>query len=430
MAKAWAFLAASGLALMAGGQALAQSETLVATQSEFARDRNVSVAERPRPGYDAIGVPLGGFTAYPSLTVGVEENDNIYAAQADKHSDTIFNINPELDLNSNWARNQLQAFVRAASRQYDKFTTESSTDYQLGASGRLDVGRGRLIGGADYGRFAEPRTDVNASPGSLNSVKPIEYDQTDAFVGGVEELNRLRLTGRFDYQKFDYQNGRDANGDAVDEHYRNRDVEIVSGKAEYAISPDTSVYLAASYNNHSYDQKPPQTPLNRDSHGEDVAVGADFDLTHLLRGQIQVGYLTQDFDAHTFGTISGLSANGKLEWFPTQLTTVTFIGSRAVQDAAVDGSPAYLANVFNVQVDHELLRNLILTGRIGIENDDYQSIDRNDQNQTAYVGASYLMNRHVGFTLSYNYLNQDSSGSARGPKYKVNLIQLSSKLQF
>jgi hypothetical protein len=37
--------------------------------SNFKRDKNTSVRQRPRPDYEAIGVKTGGFTLYPRVTV-------------------------------------------------------------------------------------------------------------------------------------------------------------------------------------------------------------------------------------------------------------------------------------------------------------------------------------------------------------------------
>jgi hypothetical protein len=427
MARALSGVILGGVALLTAGTAMAQQAVANApSQSMFERDRNVSVSQRPHPGYESAPLPLGAFTGMPKIDVGVEENDNIYASQTAKSSDTIFTINPEFDLSSNWSRNALQAYIRSASREYTRFNSESTTDWQLGGSGRLDAGRGALTAGGDTGEFTEPRSSTNTS---RTSTHPIRYYQSDAFVGAQQEFNRVRLTGRVDFQNLDYQNGTDSTGAQVFEKDRDRKITTVSGKAEYALSPATAVFFDASYNEHRYDLIPPAVLLNRNSQGGEFDVGANFDLSHVARGEVQVGYLKQDF-VSTFGSISGLSALGKVEWFPNQLTTVTLTGSRGVQDAAITGSPAYIAEIASLQADHELLRNLILTGRVGFEDDNYNGVDRKDRNANAYVAAKYLLNRVVGLTLSYTYLDQDSSGAAKGPKYTINRLMASTTLQF
>jgi hypothetical protein len=284
-----------------------------------------------------------------------------------------------------------------------------------------------LSGGGDTGEFTEPRTSTQTSNVSKN---PIRYQQSDAFFSAVQEFNRVRLTGRFDLADMDYHNGKDVNGASVFQDDRDRTNTIYSGKAEYAVSPDTSFYLSGAYNDHHYRLTPPAATLNRDSHGGIVAVGASFDLSHLVRGDVQVGYLSQDFADKAFANVTGLSAQGRVEWFPTDLTTITLAGSRGLQDASVSGTAVYVAEVASLQADHELLRNLVLVGRVGVENDNYRGVDRKDSQTNAYVGAKYLLNRMIWLNAGYSYLDQQSSGAAPGPRYTVNRFTISTTLQF
>jgi hypothetical protein len=426
MARALSGILVCGAAVLAVSPALAQQK-LSADQSMFTRDRNVSVSQRAHPGYDPVPVPIGAFIAAPKLDVGAEFNDNIYASQTAKTSDTIITVNPELDIISNWGRNSVQAFARSATRDYLKKSSESTTDYQIGGQGMLQAGHGQLSAGGDTGELTEPRTSTQTSN---VSAKPIRYQQSDAFFSAVQEFNRVRLTGRFDLADMDYHNGKDAGGVSVLEDDRDRTNTVYSAKAEYALSPDTSIFVDGSYNDHHYRLTPPASALNRNSHGTTVAVGASFDLSHLLRGDVQVGYLHQDFAAARFGSVSGLSAQGRVEWFPTELTTVTLTGSRGIQDAAASGSATYVAEIASLQADHELLRNLILVGRVGLENDKYEGVDRKDSQTNAYVGAKYLLNRLAAVNFGYSYLDQTSSGRAPGPKYTVNRFTVSTTLQF
>ena len=429
----WMFGAA---ALLASAPALAQAPTTEApvqtastapAQSQFTRDRNISVTQRARPGYDPVPIQSGGFSILPELDAGIEQNDNIYVTNANKKSDTIVTVDPRIDVDSNWSRNALQAFARGATRAYTRYTTESTTDYEVGAQGRIDAGTGNVSGGGDTGEYTEPRTAVTATP---SSKAPIRYQLSDGFVSGVEEFNRVRLTGRIDLQNFDYHNGQNTNGTTLVEDDRNHTTYTYYGKGEYAVSPDTSVYLDASFNDHQYQLSPPAAPTNRNAHGEQVNLGASFDLTKTIRGYVKVGYMTENFAATQFSTYSGFSAMGSVEWFPDELTTVTLTGSHQIQDAAADGSAIYVSGVGSLQIDHELLRNLLLNARVGYENDAYRGLARTDTQTTAYVGAKYLMNRVVGFTLGYTYLNQTSAGAAKGPIYVDNRITLGTTLRF
>ncbi len=409
-----------------GAVVCAMASTAVA-QSNFDRDRNVSVRERPRPEYQARGLPLGAFTAYPKLTVGAEYNDNIFASGANTEDDMIYKVEPELVIQSGWSRHSLQAFIRGGRHMYEDFPKESTTDYQGGISGHVDAGYSRIAAGVEYGRYTEPRTSGTSPTGTA---KPVEYTLGQANIALTHTFNRLRLSARADLQEYDYEDGHTAAGAVVEQDDRDRQITTYSGRAEYALSPDTSLYLAGAYDERDYDLQPPATGFNRNSKGMDVSLGANFDLSSLLRGEIQVGYVKQDYDAAAFNTVEGVSARALVEWFPSEIDTVTFAASRSVADATIAGASGFLTGNYSVQVDHELLRNLILTARVGLGKDEYEGADRTDDRLLGYVGANYLINRGLGFTLSYDYLKQDSDGAAAGPSFEQNRVMVSSTLQF
>lgn len=416
----------AAVALATAVSALAQDQA-APNRRMFRRDRNISVAERPRPGYDPIPIHDGGFDVLPQLTVGADYDDNIYAAPTLKTGDTILSATPEVDLTSTWSRNALQAYVRAPTRYYTAHTAENTADYAVGGAGRLDAGEAQFAGGGDTGEYTEARTAVGIVPGSA---KPIRYQMTDGYLAAVQEFNRMRLSGRFDVSNFDYQNGQSQAGGLVFEHYRNRTDYAYTGKVEYAVSPDTSFYIDAAYNDHVYRLQPPAVRIDENSHGEQVNFGASFDLTRLIRGDVKIGYLDQHFATAAVSPVSGLSALAKVEWFPTQLTTVTLAGSRQIQDAAVSGAPVYVAGAASLNIDHELLRNLILSGSAGYEDDMFRGAARDDHRTSAYIGAKYYFNRVAGFTLGYTYLDQTSGGAGRGAGYRVNRISASTTIKF
>jgi hypothetical protein len=413
----------------AAAPALAQVQQYEAPESNFARDRNVSVRERPRPDYQAGGINLGGFTALARTDVGIEYNDNIFATETGKIDDFIVNVSPSVNLRSNWSRNALNLFARGNHREFLDNGDESTTDVQGGANGYADAGSARLDYGVDYGRFAEPRTSTTAARAARS---PIKYRVLNSYAGLTQEFNRLRLAGRVDYRKFNYRNGRDVTNAIVFQDDRDRDLLIASARADYAVTPDTAVFLAGTYNKRDYDLDPPfpGVTVNRDSDGIDVGAGASFDLSNLARGEVQVGYFRQEYEAPGFSNSNGLSVRALVEWFPTQLTTVTLTGNRGVEDAAIAGSPSFISTGASLQIDHELLRNLILTARGGYTDDDYRGIDRQDKRFLGYAGANFLFNRNLGLTLAYEYLDQSSSGAQALADYKVNRLMATVALQF
>jgi hypothetical protein len=395
--------------------------------SNFTRDRNVSVTQRPREGYQAVGLRMGSFMAYPKLSVGAEFNDNIYATDGGETDDLIWRVAPELNLSSDWSRHALNAYARASILRYQDFDTENSEDVSVGASAQIDLLRNSFISlGADWAQLVEPRTSPNAVSGA---VAPTEYETTGARIAISHELNRLRLSGGYDLKTFDYDDGRNPAGGVITQQYRDRDEHTFTVRADYAVSPAAALFVEVARNERDYRLNRPAVTLVRDSEGYRALVGADFEAGATARGEIAVGYLSQEYDDPTLSDIDGFGARAQVEWFPTQLTTVTFTGSRSIEESASPGSAGYTSANIGVKVDHELMRNVILTGNVSKGKDDYQGITREDDRFNAGLGATYLLNRNAGLTVAYSHMEMDSSGVG-GQDFKVNKIGATLALQF
>jgi len=202
-----------------------------------------------------------------------------------------------------------------------------------------------------------------------------------------------------------------------------------SVRAEYAYSLDTALFVSGALNQRSYRLQPPASFLNRDASGFTLTAGARLDLTHLMRGEFQVGYLKEDYTSHVFSSVSGLSLDGRVNVFVTPLTTVVVTADRSVGDAADPRSSGYVTTNGGIEVDHELRRNVILMGRVFAAHDDYRGIDRADDRWSVRVGGNYLINRNLGVSLYFDHIDISSSGVDRLNGYQVNQVLLSLVLQ-
>jgi hypothetical protein len=407
-------------ATTAGAQSL-QGSLAQDAVSNFSRDRNISVRQRPRPEYDMGGHRSGAFMVSPTVTGAAEYNDNIYGTAVRKTDDVIFRVTPRVDAQSTWSRHLLAAFATATVNKYAEQSDEDTTDWSLGAQARLDMVRGSFFqAGADTAKLTEPRTSSNTA---LASAAPVRFQQTAAFLGVVHELNRLRLSARGDVRRFNYEDGRTAGGVVIDQDERDRATKSLNGRADYAVSPATAVFVQVTGNWRDYNNVPARA-LDRTSNGYELLAGANFELSNVMRGELGVGYLSQSFDDARFSKIDGFGMRGQLEWFPTQLTTLTATAARSVEDAGIAGASGYLSTNLGLQVDHELLRNIILTGQVSHGNDAYQGVDRTDKRLTLGASVSYMMNRRLAWTLGYSLFDQSSSGRAGGVDFKVNRLML------
>lgn len=402
--------------------------TAYAQDDQFLRNRNMSVRERPRPDYEALGIGSGGIKLLPQLTVAATHDDNIFATTVGEVDDLIISTTADIALVSDWNVHSIAASARVRHDAYTENAFEDQTIYNLSARGRLDGTRNFSISaGVNHDGLVEPRT---ASGNPNQSIDPIEYDINGYDLGANWVLNQLRFRGNFTYRDIDFDDGRTFTNANIDQDFRDERFTRAALRADYAISPDTSIFLEAAMNERKYDGVTPGTLIVRDSEGTELYAGADFDITNLIRGSVQFGYLEQDFDDPAIPDRDSFSGRVAVEWFPTEVATVTIRAARTVEDTGLVQTPAFLSTNYSVQLDYELLRNLIVTGRVGVGEDEYQGFQRKDDRLNATLSAVWLLNRRWGLGASYNYQEQDSRGLNAGPDFKVNRISASLTLQY
>ena len=407
----------------------AATALLSATYSEAqAQQRNVGVLERPRPDYEAVGARFGSFRVFPKVTGSVFYDSNIFATETNEDADTFFLVQPEVNVTSDWSRHALEAHARAVFTRYVENDQENADDYVVGTSGRLDVLRStRILGGAEYSNLTEARTATNTVRGLQ---EPVQYDLTRAYVEGQHDFVDLRLRGRVEYREFDYKNGVDLLNQPVLLQDRDREILDVIVRGGYAVSPDTSFFVEVAHNTRKYRLKPPVVAQDRDSDGYEVTAGANFQITQLIAGEVQAGYLRQKYDASSLDNVEGFAMQADVDWFVTQLTTLGFTAIRTIDDPADFRAAGLVSTQAAVTVDHELLRNVILSGRLRYEDAQYKGIDREDKVWGASVNGTYLLNRRVGLSGGYAYLKQESNGLDRSNDFDVHRLFVSVVLQY
>ncbi|MEW6092282.1 MAG: outer membrane beta-barrel protein, partial [Pseudomonadota bacterium] len=133
-----------------------------AQTAEITDDRNVSVRDRARPGYDAVGVRAGAFTIFPEASVRGAYNDNIYATDVNTESDFITTLGARVSAVSTWSRHSLNLRAGLAQQLYADNNDEDRLDWDVGGDGRIDITRDTNIsGGLSYAQLHEDRGSPN-----------------------------------------------------------------------------------------------------------------------------------------------------------------------------------------------------------------------------------------------------------------------------
>jgi hypothetical protein len=429
MSKSRLFACAALLALLPAPFAHAQTGSPDSPRWGADRGRNEGVAERIRPDYAPPGVDLGAIVLRPSVTVEAGTDSNIFYQSANETDDVVVVTRPRVEAQTTWSRHQLSLAVGMDDFRYQDSESEHHTDVYADAEGRLDILRGTyLVIGGGQARRAESRSDPDA-PGA--AAKPVRYEDRHAHVAAVHEFGRFRGTVRLERQGLNYKDAPLIGGGVADQDVRDYTVTTATGRLEFALSPDTALLAEISGNKRDYELKPPRAAFNRDSEGSSYLIGFNTDLTNLVRGEVAVGYLQQNYDDGALSSPKGLALDAKLEYFATPLTTLTFAGRRRVDETiAAASASSYLTTALSARIDHELRRNILVTGGVSSESRAFEGVDREDDLLFADVGARFLLNRRLELGAAWRFERQDSSGALSAQDYDVNRFVVSAALRF
>ncbi len=419
----------SKMAIAAVAVALTSTSAFAQTEERLRQ----GVQDRDRPAFQAVGVRLGSFLVYPAVDLSVVFDDNLFADDTDT-DDFFFRVSPELLVESNFPRHALNFQADLNNDTYFDESSEDRTEYGLRSTGRLDITEGMSFRG-DVS-FEDRREDRGSADAVGEAADPVEFTRFQ----GTGELSYRPGRGRVSvggtYQVLDFDDVALIGGGEQNNDDRDRDVYSVFGRVGYEVSPGYEVFALGLYGQTDYDDALDDNGVNRDSDLYTIEGGTRFELTNVVAGEVSAGYTEEDFDDPTLVTVDGIAVNADIEWYVTRLTTILLGASRRVQETTITGDdgtgtivPAsgFINTVIDVGVDHELMRNVILSAGFRYDNRDYDGIVREDDQYEADVRAIYLLNRNLSLAAEYRFERRDSSESAED--FSRNVVGLTLRAQ-
>ena len=394
-------LALMGMSIGAG-HASAQAE-----EDFFVRDKYEAVTERSQPEFDPLSIRAGAFDARPELRFRGGATSNLFATSTNETDDQFVGIIPSLSLNSNWGRHALRLRGSVDHVEYNDTSSESRTNLSVGADGRFDASREVTFFGAFTAEdLTEPRSNIASVQGAS---EPVEYTRIGGEAGAQYQAGRIRLRGALGVETFDYDDVEVAGGLIQDQDFRDRDETTLTVRSSYAVERDWAFFAEVEHSESDYDPPNVFNALNRDFTTTSLRIGTDFELQSLLRGDIGVGAFQSEYDDPTLQDVDGLSVNGSLQWFVTQLTTVNFTAGRGVIDPGLIATNAAVRTNFGVRADHELRRNVIVSGEARFTNFDFENIARDDDRWNLRASTTWKVNRNLWVDGSYELTDQSSN---------------------
>jgi hypothetical protein len=398
--------------LVMGGTAAAQSVQPIpafpgnALEPSAVGPEGTTVANRPRPDYDALGIRQGGFIIHPSLSLAGVYDSNIFATSTRPSSDIYADLAPSLTIGSDWNRHAVGVSFSEESKLYKTHSSENVNNFTANAGGRYDIeNQVYLVGAAAYTLTHEDRSSPNAAFGR----NPTEYKQSIGYLGYVHQPGKLGFRVDGTLTSYDYNNSETNTGATIDQQFRDRIEYVIAPRVSYEIIPGYRAFARFVGNDRQYNAIDPGVGVKRNSHGWEVDAGTAVEITRLITGEIYAGYLNQEYESSRLKSPAGVAFGGNVIWSITPLTSIKGSASQSVAETDIAPASSSTETNFGVSVEHELLRNVILAANAGYIHDSYNGISRTDDTYQFGAGGKYLLNRYVRLTADITFSSRSST---------------------
>lgn len=245
------------------------------------------------------------------------------------------------------------------------------------------------------------------------------YDSDEVQVSGTTRLNRVGLLATGIYRTYRFENVP-ALGNVGNVSVFNFDTMIGAFGASYTLAPGRSVNAVVRLQDISHTDS---VSRPRDSFTWEALAGFQYDFDGVWQGSLSVGWRQRNYKGAGIKNLSGPAVEGALTWAPTLLTTVRLSVGTAIEESIRQDAVAYRRYTGALTVDHEFLRNVILSGEARLLRREYEQPSQTVTDAVFTLGANWLINRNLTLVGSYSYYNRlQATGGL--PEWDRNLLQV------
>lgn len=324
-----------------------------------------SVSERARPEFSAQPIQVGGFEFLPSIELRGEFEDNVLFLPQNEVGDFVLSIRPELVIRERRPDRLVSLSFSGGYESYLDNTIDDRLGLRASGSARLGLGTStRYRMAATIERNDERRNEISSLSTGARS---IQYTSIVGSGGIDRDIGPFTAGADFRVRNVSYDGTILVSGQSVDAGFRDFSALSATGRLAFRSGVSQRIYVQATFDERDYSSLapnpllPPAFSFDRSSSGIRVEAGYTQQFSELLFFDARVGYLEQDYESPLLDDVSSLSFEGSLLWNATPLTTVEIGALRSVDETINPLFSGLVRTEFRGQVDHELLRNLILS---------------------------------------------------------------------
>lgn len=391
--------------------------------------------------YEPVGIDVGSLRLKPYLEGAFGYDTNPGRVQNPSKGSTLGRIDAGVAFDSLWSVHSLKGELRAGYADYLQIKNVNRPDAAGKIDGRIDVTRDSSF---DYGGAVNVTTIRSGSPeiqaGSTNITstnQPINWNAS-GYVGGTHRFNRLELSLRGTIERAQTGDATFSDGSKQQLHLNDYSTVGVRPRVSYEVSPLFKPFVEATIDQRTYDSVTDVNGFRRNSRGYALRGGATFEIDGKLKGEVSGGYVEREYKDPRLVRLRGPTFDAALIYTATPLTTVTLRGSTTTNETTVPNASGAISRKAQVEIAHDLLRNLKITGQASYQVTSYQgeniassftgsSTGLNERTVNAGIKAEYSLTRTVVVKASYAY--ERLKTTVPGADYTANIFLLGLRLQ-
>lgn len=364
--------------------------------------------------YQAQGARVGSFVLFPSLSAGVEYNDNTFLRQANEQSDVIARVSPRIAARSDFSRHQLVLNAGTEAAFHSNSSDDNTIDYNVGMNAVLEATRDlKIKPKASYRHSHEARGDDNVNG---FSEEPVPFDTVSAGVDVEYLVGRMTINLLGDVAYRDFEDVALFGGGIDNQDDRDR-VSLSGGlRVGYEFRAGTQIFAEGRYMTTDFDNVDDNFLVKRDSDEYRILAGVKYSPSAVRTVSLGAGYVSRSFDQAVFSDVDGFAVNGSLAWAVTPLTRVYGSVERRVDESSQNNAAAELVWSSNLSVRHELRRNVILGAKVSYANRLFEgnASTRDDDVFGAGVQADYYLTKNFSIGAKYDFARRVSTDANAG----------------
>ena len=363
-------------------------------------------------GFDPPGIEVGSLrlTPYVGQSIGYDTNpDQVESA---RKPSSFTRTEGGLGVLSQWSSNELKADLRGG---YDTYFSDHGADRPDG-SGTIDY---RFDAARDTVLDAEQRFTIDTQrPGSpelnVTAVDRPLITTIGETLGGTQTFGRFAIGLHGTFDRTMYENAKLSDGteqNLADGNFNDYGLHL---RGSYEITPVFKPFVDLLVDRRQHDDSIDISGYRRDSDGIIGQLGTSFEINRLISGELSAGYGNRSYEDPRLKNIDGPVVNGNVAYAITPLTTFTLRAATTFDESNLAGASGTQSRSVSLDITHQLLRNLTLTGSLSYLNTQYVGVAITENTYSETLKAEYHFSRWLMGTASYNHekLNSNSAGSS------------------